>query len=116
MEVDVTSIMAGQADEDNIADSWEDPEPEPIRQPEPAPEPEPEPEPDTSEKYGQDRRRMILIIQMYLNEIPHKLASYKNILIWKSYPKGVGETRRNRVRSWCRTKHKIRCHGNNSRY
>lgn len=79
MEVDLSSIMAQELEDqdDNIADSWD--EPEPIRRP----EPEPEPEPDASEKFGQDRRRMILIIQMYLNEIPHKLSKYKDVNLEK---------------------------------
>ena len=48
----------------------------------PAPEPEPEwsmPEPDpvADEKYGQDRRGRILMIQIYLNTFPEKLSQYK---------------------------------------
>lgn len=48
----------------------------PFDYPEPEyapPDPEPEPEP----KYGQDRRRQILLLQMYLNEFPAKLSAYK---------------------------------------
>lgn len=83
MEVDLTSIMAQDCPDDNIA--WDEPEPklEAIRPAEPAPAPAPEPEPDASEKFGQERRRMILFIQMYLNEIPHKLTKYKNINLEK---------------------------------
>ena len=47
------------------------------------PLPDPEEEPEADEKFGQDRKRLLLLIEFHINEFPVKLANYKKVKLEK---------------------------------
>ena len=47
------------------------------------PLPDPEEEPEADEKFGQDRKRLLLLIEFHINEFPTKLANYKKVKLEK---------------------------------
>lgn len=76
MEIDLSSIMsAGGASPEDTNQEYmppDDIEMPPYDDTDFAEEDPPE------EMFGQDRRRLILLLQLYLNEFPHKLSTYKH--------------------------------------
>jgi hypothetical protein len=86
MEIDLSAIRCDPAN-DNIADDGEDmiQDYDEIPLPPGPTEAEIEAEEDAAaeEKFGQNRKRLLLLIQMYINEFPKKLSAYKGMKLEK---------------------------------
>jgi hypothetical protein len=79
-EIDISAIMVDpepEEMEDNIAEADYEPGPDPYEIAAQQEAARREAERAAEEKYGQDRRRLILLIQIYLNEFPKQLEAFK---------------------------------------
>lgn len=75
MEVDLSKLHYSEPAEEPEADNYPEPPTEPLPEwDRPTYEPPAEPEED---RFGQDRKRLELLIQFHINEFPKKLATYK---------------------------------------